>query len=98
MHEIKKEDLNILYIDREDYDYIDSTWDSAKLELKWWNVALLVIFNKNFRWLLKDTLLYAIRWENTIRGGNSCDAFSFKCSYSEKVFKNSGYSKNKTII
>ena len=98
MYEVKKEDLDLLYIDRKDYTYVDSTWNSAKLELKWWNVAFLVIFNKNFRWLLKDTLLYAIRWENTIRGGNSCDAFLFKCSYSEKVFKNSGYSKNKTII
>jgi len=87
MHEVKKEDLDLFYIDRKDYDRVDQAWNSAYFNLKWWKVAYLAIFDKRFRWFLKDTLLYAIRWENTVRGNNSSDVFLFMSYYSSKIFE-----------
>lgn len=87
MHEIKKEDLDLFYIDRKDYDRVDESWNSMHFQLKWWKVAYLAIFDKRFRWFLKNTLLYAIRWENAVRGSDSSDVFLFMSYYSSKVFE-----------
>jgi hypothetical protein len=89
MHELINEKINekVYWMNESEYDRVDEGYDSSKFDFKWWVVVWKLIFSKHFRWQLKNTLLYAIRWQNEIRGTDSSDAFLFTCNYFNHIFK-----------
>lgn len=89
MHELINEKINekVYWMTEYEHDKVDCSYDSSKFKLKWWIVVWKLIFSKHFRWHLKHTLLYAIRWQNEIRGNDSCDVFIFTCDYFNDIFK-----------
>jgi hypothetical protein len=89
MHELINEKINekVFWMNESEYDRVDEGYDSSKFELKWWVVVWKLISSKHFRWQLKNTLLYAIRWQNEIRGTDSSDVFIFTCNYFNDIFK-----------
>lgn len=89
MHELINEKINerVYWMNESEYARVDEGYDSSKFELKWWVVVWKLISSKHFRWQLKNTLLYAIRWQNEIRGTDSSDVFIFTCNYFNDIFK-----------
>jgi hypothetical protein len=89
MHELYNEKINekVYWMNQSEYDKIDWSYSPLKFEFKWWVVVWKLISSKHFRWQLKHTLLYAIRWQNEIRGNDSCDVFIFTCNYFNDIFK-----------
>jgi hypothetical protein len=89
MHELYNEKINekVYWMNQSEYDKIDWSYSPLKFEFRWWKVVWLLISSKHFRWKLKNTLLYAIRWQNGIRGNDSCDAYLFTCYYFNNIFE-----------
>lgn len=89
MHELINEKINekVYWMTQYEHDKVDCSYDSSKFELKWWIIVWKLISSKHFRWQLKHTLLYALRWQNDIRGTGSVDVMLFESHYAEDIFK-----------
>ena len=86
MNSFNDDHLNKIYWAKEsEYDKEDRRYPTNKLDFKWWYIAWKIVTDKKFRWLLKSTILYAIRWENFIRGSDSSEVFLFQSYYIENI-------------
>ena len=57
-------------------------------KFKPFRIFWLLLFNKKFRSLFRDTLFYAFRHHDSYRGTGSAEVFLFKdCYYCYKIFK-----------
>lgn len=69
---------NVYWITESQYDKIDNQYNSQSIDFKWWYIIYKIIIDSKFRSRLKKVILYAFRWEETLRGGDSPDVFLFK--------------------
>lgn len=77
---------NVFWINESQYDKIDNQYYSGDIDFKWWYIIYKIITDSKFRLHLRKLMLYAFRWEETIRGNDSVDIFLFKGNHCPEFF------------
>lgn len=77
----------IYYITEKEYDRIDKRYSLDIIQFKWYKIVWKILTDRRFRVELKDTVLYALRWQNDLRGTGSPDVMLFESHYAEDIFK-----------
>ena len=94
MNEFIEKGEKVRWINEDQFNKIDVQYPSEKINLKWKNLIWLSLTDKQFRWLLKESILYAIRWQNSIRGSSSCDVMLFESNYFNNILEFKKEEKN----
>jgi hypothetical protein len=87
MNEFIEKGEKVRWINEDQFNKIDVQYPSEKINLKWRNVIWKTLTDKKFRWLLKESILYAMRWQNSIRGSSSCDVMLFESNYFNNILE-----------
>lgn len=87
MNEFIEKNEKVRWINEDQFNKIDIQYPSEKINLKWQNIIWKTLTDKKFRWLLKETILYAMRWQNSIRGNNSVDVMLFESNYFNNILE-----------
>lgn len=77
----------IFWIHEDDWYRIGNTWNTENIKIKWFQIIWKILTDKKFRWLLKETIFYSIRWETAIKGSGSSEVFLFLCNYLQNISK-----------
>lgn len=84
---LKQDNKKIYYIPEEKFQEINEKYRWNVIQFKWYKILWKIITDSRFRFELKETILYALRWQNDIRGTGSVDVMLFESHYAEDIFK-----------
>lgn len=87
MNEFIEQNKKIRWMNEDHFDKVNNYYPSEKVDLNWRNLIWKTLTDKKFRWLLKETILYAMRWQNSIRGNNSTDVMLFESNYFNDILE-----------
>ena len=87
MNEFIEQNKKVKWINEDQFNKIDVEYPGEKINLKWRTLVWKTLTNKKFRWLLKETILYAMRWQNSIRGNGSVEVMLFESNYFNNILE-----------
>ena len=82
-----QDNKKIYYITEQEYRRIDTKYPWNVVHLKWHKIIWKILTDRRFRFELKKTILYALRWQDNIRGTSSTDVMLFESHYAEDILK-----------
>lgn len=84
---LKQDNQKIYYISEQEYGRTDKRYSWNVIQFKWYKIIWKILTDRRFRVELKETILYALRWQDNIRGTGSADVMLFESHYAEHIFK-----------
>ena len=83
---INEDGKRVFYLNEDEWRRISDSWNTSHINLEWHKIVWKILTDRKFRWLLKETIFYAVRWESQVRGSGSTEVFLFTQNFNE-IFK-----------